>query len=469
MDKPEYDLAILGAGAGGLIAADFALQLGARTALLERARIGGDCTWTGCVPSKSLIKAATVAHHARSASRYGVKVSAPVVDLTEVREYLRDTIQQIYRSTTPEALQKKGMDVLLGAARFLDPHTLETGTRQIKAKKVLICTGAVPRIPAIEGLPEVPYSTYLQIFETDRLPDAMLVIGGGPVGCEIAQAYRRLGSRVTVIAERLLPAEEPEVSALIEQVFVNEGVQRIAARARSVRKSGSAITVQTQAGAATGDFLFVATGRTPVVDGLGLEAARVRYSERGIQVNEHLQTTTSHIYGAGDVIGGPQYSHLAGWQAFQAVRNALLPGNNAGRSDALPRVTFTAPEVAQIGLTEGDARKKYGRDLQIKTFDISKVDRAVNEDDRLGLLKIIARKGGRILGASIVGERAGETVTEIALAMRNKLKLSDLAATIHPYPTYSTGLQLLATQMSVEQAFSGAAGKMIRGLSVIWR
>lgn len=380
MDGSEYDLAIIGAGAAGLIAADFAVQLGARTALLEKDLIGGDCTWTGCVPSKSLIKVATVAHHARVAARYGIQVSAPLADMTQVREYLRATIQQIYEPTTPEALGKKGMDVLLGPSRFLAPHTLEVGTRRIKAKKILINTGAEPRIPALPGLKEVPFSTYKQIFDNDRLPERMLVIGGGPIGCEIAQAYRRLGAEVTVIAERLLSSEEPEVSEPMSRIFEQEGVGRVVARAESVRNKDSVITVETTVGNATGDLLLIATGRAALVRNLGLEAAKVSYSERGIQVNDHLQTTARHIYAAGDVIGGPQYSHLAGWQGFQAVRNALLPGNNAGMTDALPRIVFTAPEVAQIGLTEQAAREKFKPgDLQIMSFDIGKVDRAVNE------------------------------------------------------------------------------------------
>jgi pyruvate/2-oxoglutarate dehydrogenase complex dihydrolipoamide dehydrogenase (E3) component len=470
MSTPEFDLAILGAGASGLIAADFAVQLGARTALLDKGPIGGDCTWTGCVPSKSLIKVATVAHHARVASKYGVGTSPPLINMTEVRAYLRATIQQIYTPTMPEALEKKGMNVFIGPARFLDPHTLEVGTQKIRARKILINTGAEPRIPAIAGLAEVPYSTYKEIFENDRLPKHLLVVGGGPIGCEIAQAYRRLGSSVTIIAEHLLPREEPEVSELLNCVFAQEGIARIPARAESLRNHDGQITVVTKAGAASGDLILVAVGRAPLVNDLGLEAAGVRYSERGIEVNKHLQTTASHIYAAGDVIGGAQFSHLAGWQGFQAVRNALLPGNNAGTSAAMPHITFTSPEVAQIGLTERIAREKFkGDELQIKSFDINKVDRAVNEDDRLGLIKIIARSNGVILGATIVGERAGETITEIAVAMRNRLKLSDLAATIHPYPTYSTGIQLLATKMAVERAFSGTSGKMIRGLSAFWR
>jgi pyruvate/2-oxoglutarate dehydrogenase complex dihydrolipoamide dehydrogenase (E3) component len=470
MSTPEYDLAILGAGASGLIAADFAVQLGARTVLLDKGPIGGDCTWTGCVPSKSLIRAATMAHHARIAARYGISASEPVADMTQVRAYLRATIQQIYKPTMPEALRKKGMDVLIGATRFLDPHTLEVGTEKIRARKILIDTGAAPRIPAIAGLADVPYSTYQQIFENNRLPQRLLVIGGGPIGCEVAQAYRRLGARVALIAPRVLPLEDPEVSTLLERVFANEGIERIVARAESVRSEGSAITIQTPAGAATGDLLLIATGRTPLVDNLGLEAARVRCSARGIEVNKYLQTSARHIYAAGDVIGGQQFSHLAGWQGFQAVRNALLPGNNVGDSPAMPHVTFTSPEIAQIGLTEAKAREQFNaKDLLIRSFDIGKVDRAVNDDDRFGLLKIIARRNGSILGACVVGERAGEAITEIAIAMRNNLKLSDLAATIHPYPTYSTGLQLLATKMAVEQAFSGASGKIIRGISALLR
>ena len=320
------------------------------------------------------------------------------------------------------------------------------------------------RIPPIAGLNSVSYATYHTIFDNDRLPAHLLVIGGGPIGCEIAQAYRRLGAEVTIFAPRLLPAEEPEVTEIMAGIFSSEGIRHIAAR----MESGS-ITVESDAGSATGDLLLVATGRAPLVAGIGLEAAGVRFSERGIEVNEHLETSVSHIYAAGDVIGGPQYSHLAGWQGFQAVRNALFPGNNRGTPVALPRITFTAPEVAQIGLTESAARAQFKDDLRIKSLDLPRVDRAVNEDDRRGLIKIIARRNGLIVGASIVGERAGETITEISLAMRQGLRLSDMAATVHPYPTYSTGIQQLATAMAVEQVFSGTSGKVILGLAALFR
>ncbi len=470
MKLPEYDLAIIGAGASGLIAADFALQLKARTALIDKGPIGGDCTWTGCVPSKSLIKAATVAHHVRGAARFGVEAGNPQVDMTRVRAYLRSTIDQIYEPTKPENLEKKGMDVLIGPATFVNPHMLKVGDRTIRARKFLINTGAEPKIPAIDGLAHVPHFTYQKIFENDRLPAHLIVIGGGPIGCEIAQAYRRLGARVTIVAQHLLPREDSEVSELMERVFAGEGVERIAARALAVTNKEGEIAIQTPAGNVCGDMLLMAAGRAPLIRDLGLEAAGVRYSERGIEVDSFLQTSAKHIYAAGDVIGGPQYSHLAGWQGFQAVRNALLPGNSKGMSDSLSRITFTSPEVAQVGLTERAARERYSsEELQVMTFDIAKVDRAVNEDDRQGLLKIMALRNGRILGAVIVGERAGETITELSVAIHNRLKLADLAATIHPYPTYSSGVQFLTTRMAMEQAFSGTYGKVLRTVSAWWR
>ena len=470
MKMPEYDLAIIGAGASGLIAVDFALQLGARTALIDKGPIGGDCTWTGCVPSKSLIKAASVAHHICTAARFGIESSAPKVDMTGVRAYLRQTIEQIYEPTRPENLEARGMDVLIGATSFVDARTLRVGDRTIRARRFLINTGAEPKVPAVEGLSSVPYLTYQQIFDNDRIPEHLVILGGGAIGCEIAHAYHRLGARVTIVAEHLLSHEDDEVSALMERIFAKDGVMRLARRALSVSQTAGSIVVRTDGGEVTGDVLLVATGRAPLVRGLGLDAAGVRYSERGIEVDAYLRTSVRHTYAAGDVIGGPQYSHLAGWQGFQAVRNALLPGKNRGMCDSLSRITFTSPEVAQVGLTEREARKRYpAHKLQVMTFDIAKVDRAVNEDDRLGLLKIVALRNGRVLGAVIVGERAGETITELAVAIRNRLKLADLASTIHPYPTYSSGVQFLATKMAMEQAFAGTSGKLIRGLSALWR
>ena len=468
MSMEKYDLAIIGAGSVGLIAADFAIKLGARVALLERDRIGGDCTWSGCVPSKSLLKVAKVAHDLRTASTFGIQSPPPVFDMMQVREYLRSTIRQIYKGTTPEALQQKGMDILLGPVSFVDPHTLAVGDHRITAKKILIATGAEPVDPSLPGLSEVPFSTYRQIFENDHLHTSMTVIGGGPVGVEIAQAYQRLGTQVTIFAEQLLPKEEPEASEILVRVLEREGLQIVPEKAVSVEQSGHRVAVQSAGHRVECELLLVAAGRKPTLNGLNLEAAGVKCSDKGIEVNEHLQTAASHIYAAGDVLGGEQFSHLAGWQGFQAARNALLPGSSLGFPAVMPRITFTDPEVAQVGLTSTQALTAYS-DAVVSTWPISRVDRAVCENDCEGMIKIIATPAGTFLGATIVGHRAGEAIMEIVMAMQNKLKVSDLASIIHPYPTYNSGIQLLATEMALQHSMAGVSGTLIRAASKLVR
>lgn len=469
MTEAKYDLVIVGAGAAGLIAADFALHLGARVALVEKDRIGGDCTWTGCVPSKALIKAAQIAHEVRSASRYGIDASAPVIDMGRVREYLQGAIAHIYKPTAPEALRQKGIDVFLGPTSFVDHWSLRTGDRTIFSKKFLIATGARPFVPPIAGLSEMNYATYLNIFDSQHLPASMVVVGGGPIGMEIAQAYQRLGSQVTVVADRLLPKEDQDVRELLQRVFEREGVRFVCGRAQACRREGNGIIVSADKGEAVGEMLLIASGRSPNIDGLGLENAGVKYSAKGIPVDTHLRTSTKHIYAAGDVLGGQQFSHFAGWQAFQAVRNALLPGKSSGFTHVLPRVTFTDPEVAQVGLNEQSARSTFGEHVQVRRWPLSKVDRAVCEGETDGFIKILAKRDGTILGATIVAHRAGEAIAELAIAMNHKLTINDLAGTIHAYPTYSTGIQLLLTEMAVEARLSGASGRIIRGLSEVVR
>jgi len=465
----EYDFAIIGAGASGLIAGDFALKLGARVVMIEKDRIGGDCTWSGCVPSKSLIKAASVAHAVQQAARFGVGAEARTTDMPRVRAWLNSTIEHIYAPTTPEALRAKGMEVLLGPASFADAHTIQVGEQRITAGKVMINTGAQPRIPTIAGLNDLPYRTYKQIFQNDRLPQRLIVVGGGPVGCEIAQSYRRLGAEVSLIAEALLPTEEPEAAAVLASVFAAEGIEWVHGRATAASHSGDVFTLTTSAGEVCGDMLLIATGRAPVVQGLGLERAGVRYTQEGIGVNAHLRTSARNIYAAGDVLGGPQYSHLAGWQGFQATRNALLPGNAPGTPRAMPRVAFTSPEVARVGLTEQQARRRYGDKLQAGTLALTRVDRAVSEDDTQGFLKLLALPDGRILGGTFVGERASEAITEVVVAIDRGLRLKHLAGVVHPYPTYAIGLQFLATNMTIQRTFSSTKGRILRAVSRLYR
>ncbi len=469
MSDNEYDFAVIGAGAAGLIAADFAVKLGARVVMLEKDRIGGDCTWTGCVPSKALLKIAKVAHHVRSAAQYGIVAQSPQIDMPQVREYLRAAIDQIYAATTPDALRAKGMDVMFGAVHFLDAHILQCGEQRLQARKILIATGATPVIPAIPGLDQVTFSTYLDFFDRDRLPESLIIVGGGPIGVEMAQAYQRLGVQVTVFAERLLPNEEPESSATIQRVLEREGVYVVPARALAVEKMGDLIRVRTQEKSVDAHALLVAVGRAPKFECLNLEAAGIRYAISGLTVNDKLCTSASNVYGAGDVLGGEQFSHLAGWQGFQAARNALLPGSSSGFSTVVPHVTFTDPEVAQVGLLESDAREKFPNDLRIGTWPLSRIDRAVCDNDRDGFIKFVSTKNGLLLGATIVAESAGETIIEIVYALQKKMKVSDMASPIHPYPTYTSGVQMLATEMAMEQAMTGTSGTLIRTASKVWR
>jgi pyruvate/2-oxoglutarate dehydrogenase complex dihydrolipoamide dehydrogenase (E3) component len=469
MPAREFDLVIVGAGSGGLTAAGFAAQLGAKVALVETNRIGGDCTWTGCVPSKALLKAAKVAHEIRIASRLGINTNPPVIEMANVRAYLRQAIEQVYQFESPEVLQKRGIEVIQGAGRFIDAQTIRVGEQLVRGRTFLVTTGARPRIPSIEGLRDVPFLTYEQIFDNDRLPRSMIVIGGGPIGMEMAQAYQRLGADVRLVADRLLPKDEPEAREVMRRVFEREGVRFVRGRARSARKQPDEIVVSTDGEEVRGDLLLIASGRQPTVAGLDLEKAGVAYSEKGIPVDARLRTNVKHIYAAGDVTGGYQFTHFAGWQAFQAARNALLPGNSSGLTDLVPWVTFTEPEVAHVGLTEEQARSKFGGSVGVYRWEMTCTDRAVCEDDRDGFVKVITEKNGRLLGATVVNARAGETITEFIVAMKHGLRASDLAGAIHAYPTYSTAVQQLAAEMATDHLLAGVPGKIIREISKIIR
>ena len=469
MSEKHYDLVIIGAGSGGLTAAGFAARLGAKVALVEKSRIGGDCTWTGCVPSKALLKAAKVAHEVRSAAHYGIATGAPVTDMGRVRDYVRGAIQQVYQFERPEELVRGGIDVVMGAARFLDEHTIDANGQRIAAKSFLITTGAHPSIPDVAGLSEVPYLTYEQLFENDILPATMIVVGGGPIGMEMAQAYQRLGPQVVVIAEQLLPKEEPEAREVMQRVFEREGIRFVWGRATSAKREGDSVVVRAGVEDVRGDLLLVASGRKPTVAGLDLEKAGVVYSERGIAIDSQLRTNVKHIYAAGDVTGGYQFTHFAGWQAFQAVRNAMLPGSSSGLTDLVPRVTFTDPEVAHVGLTEAQAKEKYSDAVVVLRREMSRTDRAVCENDTDGFIKLVTKKDGTILGVTIVAGRAGEAITEIIVAMKNGMKISDLAGVIHAYPTYSTAIQQTAAASTIESMLAGTKGTVIRGLSRLVR
>jgi pyruvate/2-oxoglutarate dehydrogenase complex dihydrolipoamide dehydrogenase (E3) component len=448
-----------------LIAARFAGQLGARVLLAERDRIGGDCTWTGCVPSKSLIRVAKAAHEIRTAQRFGVGTASCTVDMATVREYVQRKVQEIYQPTSPDALEREGIDVALGITTFESPRALRVGERVFVGRRYLVCTGATPVMPPIAGLNETPHRTYHNIFELSELPASLIVVGGGPLGMELAQAFQRLGCQVTILASRLLPHDDPQAGAVLQRVFEREGVRWLPGRAIAVRQASQGIVVSSDAGPeAHAEAILVAAGRQPNVEGLGLDRAGVTHSARGIPVDDRLRTNVPHIYAAGDVLGGEQFSHVAGWQAFEATRNALLPGRSSGRVNPMAWVTFTDPEVAQVGLSEKAAREQLRETMSVTTWDIARVDRAKCDGDEDGFIKLVSNRRGVLIGATIVASRAGEMSGELSLAIAKGLDVGDVATAVHAYPTYTTALQQMTSQVATARWTSSAAGRVIARL-----
>ncbi len=453
----RYDLAIIGAGSAGLTAARFAARLGKRVALIEANRVGGDCTWTGCVPSKALLQAAKVAHGVRTAGDYGIIAGEPAVDFAAVMSRIRAVIERIYAEESPDKLRAEGIDVIEARAEFSDSNTVKAGRREISAKYFLICTGASPFIPPIPGLADTPYLTYESFWQLETLPPRLVVIGGGPIGCEMTQASQRLGSPVTLVEalDRLLPNDEPEASQAVVKALQADGVDvRLSTRI----ESAAAI-------AEWGDAVLVAVGRRPQLDGLGLEAAGVAYTPAGITVDDCLRTTTKNIYAAGDCVGGYQFTHYAGFQGAMAVRNALLPGRARGRRDLVPWATFTDPEVAHVGSTEEQARLRFSDTVRVSTLPMSHIDRAVTDGTTDGFIKVVHRTNGAILGATVVGPRASEVIQEWAMAAERGMKLKDVATTLHPYPSLVTGSQQLAWEGYLNGLTRGIGGRLLRWLS----
>lgn len=468
----RYDLIIIGGGSAGLTAAGFAVQLGKRVALVEKNRLGGDCTWTGCVPSKTLLRSAKVANEMRQADRYGINPAEPAVNLKEVMAHVRSVIDQIYQPETPEALRAKGIDVFLGSANFIDPHTITVDGTPLSARRFIICTGAHPFVPPIDGLDSVDFLTYEDIWNLEELPKDLVVIGGGPIGCELAQALGRLGGGVTVLEDdlRILPQEEPEVSAVIMEQMSRDGVNfRLNSRAQRIWNQEGKIHIEAGGEELSCESLLLSVGRRPTVDGLDLENAGIEYSNRGISVNKQLRTSQRHIYAAGDCTGGYQFTHYAGFQGFMAARNALLPGSARGVQEQVPWATFTDPEVAHVGLTEAQAVEKHGPNMVVTNWPMNEVDRAVTEGDSAGFLKIVHRLNGKILGVTIVNSRAGEMVQEWVSAIAQGMKVGDLANSMHIYPTYSLATQQATLKVRLEGMLSGTSGKIVRGLTRLAR
>ena len=446
MTQKDYDLTVLGGGSGGLTAARVAASLGARVLLIDKERLGGDCLYTGCVPSKSLIHVARVVQQTRAAARLGLKSENVEIDMARIADYIQQVISRVHET---EQVYTDDVTVRFGNVSFQSPTELRLDGERISSRSTIIATGSHPALPQIEGLADAGYLTNEDVFQLPCLPASLLIAGGGPVGVELGQALTRLGVQVTLVQgpARILPREDPDLADALTDILQTEGMQVLTqARVLSVAKVGAKkrVVVQQQGQRLTleTDEVLVATGRQPALDGLNLEAAHIDFSAQGIKVNDYLQTSASNIFALGDVIGGYLFTHVAAYQASVAARNALLPvGRKKVDYRVLPWCTFTDPEVARVGLTLSEAQKTHSQ-VRVLTFPWASIDRAQTEDAPAGFLKLVlAGKKEQIVGAHLIGTHAGELLGEIALAMQHRLSVSDILATIHPYPTLHTGLQ----------------------------
>ncbi|MDE5080507.1 MAG: mercuric reductase [Trichodesmium sp. St18_bin1] len=435
----KYDIVIIGGGSAGLVVASAAAQLKAKVALVERNKLGGDCLWFGCVPSKSLIHASRVAYQVKNAARFGIYTEPPEIEFAKVTGHVQQVIANIQPHDSPERFRGLGVEVIFGEGKFIDKKTFEVDGQQLTARAFVIATGSRPAIPSVEGLHSADFLTNEKVFDLKERPNSLVIIGAGPIGCELGQAFSRLGSNVTIISSKshILPKEEPEAALVVQKQFESEGINILKeVRAEKVEVVDGKKQVTAGGKNIIVDEILVAGGRLPNIESLNLEVAGVEVGKQGIIVNEKLQTTNSKIYACGDVIGGYQFTHVAGYEAVVALTNALFFPISKVNYRVIPWATFTDPELARVGLTEKQAKERYGDDVCVLKQPFSGVDRAQAEAATTGFCKIITKGNGEILGAHLVGISAGELIHEIVLAMSHKLPVSALTG-IHVYPTLS--------------------------------
>ena len=469
-DRLRADICVIGAGSAGLSVAAGASQMGAETVLIERAKMGGDCLNYGCVPSKSLLAAAKAAAFHRSAAPFGVTYEPPRVDFPAVREHVRGVIAGIAPHDSVERFEGLGATVLRAEARFVGPSEVEADGARIRARRFVVATGSQPVVPPLPGLAEVDYLTNETVFELARLPARLIVVGGGPVGCELGQAFRRLGSEVAIVeTASILPNDDPELAELVRLSLRAEGVElHEGTRAGAVRRDGAglALDVEDDGKHATlaCDALLLAVGRRPVVEGLNLEAAGIEFDRSGIKVDRRLRTSNRKIFAAGDVAGGYQFTHVAGYHAGVVLKNALfrLPAKVDDR--AVPWVTYTDPELAHVGLTEAAAKARHGA-IRVLRWPFAENDRARCERQPDGLVKVVATPRGKVLGASLVGPHAGELIHPWVLAVSKGLGLGAMAHMIAPYPTLGEVNKRAAGSFYTAKLFGEGTRRLVRLLA----
>lgn len=470
----DYDVIVIGAGSAGLVACKLANGLGKRVALIEKRRIGGDCTWYGCIPSKTLIKSAAVAHQASRMAEFGLGGENPVKFNTDkVMAHVRDVVTADAAGHPAESYEAEGINVIFGGAKFLDSHRIEVAGRTISAKKFIICTGSHAMIPPVEGLEDVGYLTNETVFDLEELPESLIILGAGPIGIELAAAFNRLGVKVTVLLRsgHILKKEDPEFSDRLLRILRDEGVEVLTnTKTKSFAKDGNAIVANIEDGEGTrsieADVLLVAVGRRPNLEGLDLDKAGIECDDKGIKVDKHLRTTAKNIYAAGDVVAPFLFTHVAEYEAKVATTNACMPVPIMSADyDNVLWCTYTDPELARSGLTEDEARAKFGDEIKVYRWEHKDVDRAKTDLETKGVTKIICDSKGMILGIHILGHAAGELMHEVQLAKVLGKPFSVIAKMIHAYPSYSDAVRQPAKKCYIDLLREKPAVKFITSIT----
>ncbi|MGI9050938.1 MAG: dihydrolipoyl dehydrogenase family protein [Rubrobacteraceae bacterium] len=458
----KYDLVVIGGGTAGLVSSAGAASLGAKVALVERDKLGGDCLYRGCVPTKTLVKSARVAYLLDHSEEYGIKSAGYEVDFPAVMSRMRRVIDIAGEQDSPERFRKLGVDVFPEhEARFVSTEEIAVDGRRLHARSVIVATGSHSTTPPIKGIEEVGYLTHVEALQLDRLPRSMVIIGSGPIGCEFAQIYARFGSEVTLLSSSPLPLakEDPEIGEVLKQVLITDGVtfhggyRAEEARGEGDEKVLTATNEQGEKIEVRAEEILIAAGRAPTAGALALENAGIELEKKGLKVDEHLRTTAENVYAAGDISGKYLFTHVAEYQGRTALRNALFPVKTKADHRVVPWTTFTDPEVARVGLTEEQAREQY-EGVKVFRQPFSGVDRAIADGETTGFVKIVTGKKGQILGGHIIGPDAGNLIHEVVLAMRKNIPIQTLSTTIHVYPTLAQANQRAADNYYREKLFT---------------
>lgn len=471
----QFDVVVIGGGTAGLVTASGSVRLGRKVALIEKHALGGDCLWTGCVPTKALVATAKLAHQMRHAADYGLTPVQPVIDGAAVMRSMREKRREISRHDDPEKFRKLGIDVIEGEAVFTSPTEVRVGNRTLTAKDFVIATGARTAVPPIEGLKNAGFLDHVSFLDQDRIPASLLILGGGYIGIEFAQIFRRLGSEVTVVEmmDDIIAKEDRDVITRVRGLLEAEGITLRtgwAAKRVELHDGRKVTTIESHSGEkleiAT-EEIFVASGRRGNTESLGLEAAGVQTNRSFVVVDEYLRTTSPRIWACGDVHGALQFTHAAAFEAVKLVRNMLFPGKSAVTYTNIPWALYTDPEVGHIGMTEEEARAAHGENVRTFRVEMNDVDRAVVDRTPAGFIKFVCDAKGNILGAHALCANASTLIEEIVLARKKGVKVGELAQLVSPYPSLADGIQKAASlyYQDLSSSWLGGVAKKVAKLS----